>query len=254
MKLLGVDNVFFEVADLEKALSFYEKLGFKKKIAIPQLKAILFSIGEEEPGLIIGQKNTVSPSKLWVEVGSSEEIKTLCHSLGMTGKDIQTTTGMTFEVSDDSGNSIGFADYSKKPELARSPQSIPCIKAIVEDYADRVWNKKDLSAIDDYLDKAVIIRSLFGDYHGIEAMKEVVLAWLKAFPDLIVSNIAEICENDTIVLHWKANGTHRGEFKGRAPTGKKVSYAGVTIYRIQYNKIVEYWAYLDMQHLFDQMN
>ena len=99
---------------------------------------------------------------------------------------------MTFEVSDDAGNSIGFADYSTKPELARSPQSIPSIKAIAEDYADRVWNKKDLSAIDDYLDKAVVIHSLLGDYHGIEAMKEVVRAWLKAFPDLIVSNIAEI--------------------------------------------------------------
>ena len=58
MKLLGIDNVFFEVPDLEKALSFYEKLGFKKKVSIPQLKAILFSIGEEEPGLIICQKKT----------------------------------------------------------------------------------------------------------------------------------------------------------------------------------------------------
>ncbi len=249
MKLLGIDNVFFEVADLEKALSFYEKLGFKKKIDIPQLKAILFSIGEEEPGLIICQKKTVSPSKLWVEVESAEEIKTLCHSLGIPGKDIQTITGVTFEVSDDAGNYIGFADYSIKPELARSPQSIPFIKAIAEDYADRIWNKKDLSAIDDYLDKAVVIHSLLGDYHGIEAMKEVVRAWFKAFPDLIVSNIAEIGEKDTIVLHWKAQGTHRGEFKGRAPTGKKVSYAGVTIYRIQKHKIVEYWAYLDMQHL-----
>lgn len=120
MKLLGIDNIFFEVQELKKAQHFYEQLGFKQKIAIPQLNAILFSIGMEEPGLIISEKKNPTPSKIWIEVEKAEVVKKHCQSLKISGKEIQTATGLTFEVQDDSGNTIGFADYSKKPELSRN--------------------------------------------------------------------------------------------------------------------------------------
>lgn len=37
-------------------------------------------------------------------------------------------------------------------------------------------------------------------------------------------------------------------------SGKLVSYSGVTVYRIKNSQIVEYWAYLDMQHLLSQIS
>ena len=127
-------------------------------------------------------------------------------------------------------------------------------KNIAINYAHRIWNEKDLSAIDEVLDEKIVIHSLLGDFHGPESMKKVVQSWLTAFPDLTVENTAVIGEQDIIVLHWHAQGTHIGEFKGIQPTGNAVFYSGVTIYRISENKIVEYWAYLDMQHLFKQIN
>ena len=84
-------------------------------------------------------------------------------------------------------------------------------------------------------------------------MQEVVQAWLKGFPDLSVKNELVISENDLVSIQWRAKGTHRGEFKGKSPTGKPVSYSGVTVYRIKNGQIIEYWAYLDMQHLFSQI-
>jgi hypothetical protein len=128
------------------------------------------------------------------------------------------------------------------------------IKAIAEAYASRIWDEKDLNAIDELLDKKCIIHSLLGDFHGPESMKKVVHTWLSGFPDLAVKNAAVICEKDLVVLHWQAQGTHQGEFKGIKPTGKPVSYAGVTIYRISQSKINEYWSYLDMQHLLKQIS
>lgn len=68
-----------------------------------------------------------------------------------------------------------------------------------------------------------------------------------------MNNELIISENDLVSIQWNAKGTHRGEFKGRKPKGKSVSYSGVTIYRIKNGKIVEYWAYLDMQHLLSQI-
>ena len=126
-------------------------------------------------------------------------------------------------------------------------------KKIAEEYANSVWNEKKLGIIDQLIDQNVLIHSLLGDFHGIEAMKEVVQAWLKAFPDLHVHNELIFSEDDLVSIQWIAKGTHKGEFKGRNPTGKAVAYSGVTVYRIKNGKIIEYWAYLDMQHLLNQI-
>jgi len=127
-------------------------------------------------------------------------------------------------------------------------------KAIAEVYAHRIWDDKDLSAINELLDQKCIIHSSLGDFHGPESMEKVVQAWLIGFPNLAVKNTAVICDKDLVVLQWQAQGTHQGEFKGIKPTGKLVSYAGVTIYRISQSKISEYWSYLDMQYLLKQIS
>lgn len=131
--------------------------------------------------------------------------------------------------------------------------SLLSVKEIAVQYADKVWNDKDMSTIDQLVDKDVIIHSLLGDFHGLKALKDVVQAWLQGFPDLQVQNERVIAESDSVSIQWHAQGTHQGEFKGRQPTGKKVSYSGVTVYRIKNSKIVEYWAYLDMQQLLKQI-
>lgn len=126
-------------------------------------------------------------------------------------------------------------------------------KEIAENYATIIWNQKEISAIERLMHKDVLIHSLLGDFRGTQAMKEVVQAWLKGFPDLSVNNDLIISENDLVSIQWCAKGTHKGEFKEKKATGKTVSYSGVTVYRIKNGQIVEYWAYLDMQHLLSQI-
>ncbi len=124
---------------------------------------------------------------------------------------------------------------------------------IALDYAERVWNKKDLNAINAYVHPDVIIHSLLGDFYGINAMQGIVHAWLTGFADMKVENEDVITENDLVVTRWKSKGTHQGDFKGVQPTNRPVIYSGVTIYRVQNGKITEYWAYIDMQHLINQI-
>lgn len=82
-------------------------------------KATLFSIGQEEPGLILYEKEKIAPSTLWVEVKNAQSVQRECEQLGFSGRMLETATGFTFEITDVDGNKIGFADYKKKPELAR---------------------------------------------------------------------------------------------------------------------------------------
>lgn len=185
MKILGIDNVFFHVLDLKKAAIFFEKLGFVRKLDIPQIHAILFSIGQEEPGLIVYEKQgPLTPSKLWVEVENAEIVKAKCDMMGIPGNMIRTGTGQTFEIIDDSGNIIGFADYSKKLELSRPTKDHTLrTKEIAEKYTEGIWNNRQIDLIDLLLDKEVAIHSLFGVFYGQQAMRDIVSAWLKGFPD-----------------------------------------------------------------------
>jgi predicted ester cyclase len=64
-----------------------------------------------------------------------------------------------------------------------------------------------------------------------------------------VTITAIINENDLVITHWKAQGTHQGNFKNINPSQKPVKYNGLTLFRIKNEKIIEYWAYLDMHHL-----
>lgn len=133
------------------------------------------------------------------------------------------------------------------------PESAQKNRAVVEKYAHQLWNEKNLHAIDEFLAEDVIIHSPLGGFKGKSSMREIVNKWLTAFPDLSMENKGVLSDGDDVALHWAAKGTHKGEFRGKKPTGKKVAYSGVTIYRVKDGKIKEYWAYIDMQHLADQL-
>ena len=101
MELLGIDNVFFQLRDLEKAIPFYERLGFQLKFRIPHLPGALFHIGKEEPGLMLCKTQQPIPSRLWVELENAKQMSEHCTSMEIQGNEVETKTGVTFEVKDD---------------------------------------------------------------------------------------------------------------------------------------------------------
>ena len=126
-------------------------------------------------------------------------------------------------------------------------------KDVAISYTDRIWNKKELTCMEELVSPHCIIHSLLGDFFGFIPLKKVVNTWLVGFPDLMVKNSFVVSENNMVVIKWDASGSHLGEFKGVKPTAKSVAYSGVTIYRIDNSQIAEYWAYTDMQHLLQQI-
>lgn len=127
------------------------------------------------------------------------------------------------------------------------------IKDAVSNYMNRVWNEKDLTAIDHYVHERAIIHSLLGAFYGVQAMKNVVQVWLNAIPDMQIELTALIAEDNKAAVQWNAKGTHKGYLKGIHPTDKPLSYSGVTIYGFEDNKIIDYWAYVDMDYLLKQI-
>jgi catechol 2,3-dioxygenase-like lactoylglutathione lyase family enzyme len=119
VELRGIDNVLFAVSELQPAVAFYETCGLRLKFRVEQAGMALFAIGDEEPGLLIRRSPQVGGGRLWVEVKSADEVAAHLAAAGIGTTRIETMTGITVEATDPSGNIIGFADYSKRPGMAR---------------------------------------------------------------------------------------------------------------------------------------
>ena len=86
-----------------------------------------------------------------------------------------------------------------------------------------------------------------------EGAKQFYTLMFKAFPDYnrMIEDI--LAEGDKVWVHSTTTATHTGEFRGVAPTGKKVIITGVNIYRIFDGKMVEGWSVTDTTNLLKQL-
>jgi predicted ester cyclase len=76
---------------------------------------------------------------------------------------------------------------------------------------------------------------------------------LAAFPDYMGKNIDTIAEGDKVVQRWTAVGTHQGSFMGIAPTGKQVTFSGMSIDQYANGKLIKYWIEMDMLGVLQQL-
>ena len=109
-------------------------------------------------------------------------------------------------------------------------------KAIVRSLYE-TFNKQNLDALDD------LIAPNYVDYsrqeRGLESVKPYYTDIYKAFPDVHLTIEDIIAEGDKVWVRFRATETHTGEYRGLAPTGKKITVVGVEIYRIVNGKVAE---------------
>jgi len=78
------------------------------------------------------------------------------------------------------------------------------------------------------------------ELHGHEGMKENVMLYRTAFPDVHLTIEEMIAEGDNVVVCWSGCGTHQGPLMGIPPTRRRVSgIKGITIVRCAGGKWVE---------------
>ena len=101
--------------------------------------------------------------------------------------------------------------------------------------------------IDEVVEPDVLIRTpLPIDATGAEALKQVWAVLLRAFPDLHVAVEDVIAEGDKVVCRNTVTGTHQGEYMGRPPTGKSITYNEIFIFRFAGGRIAETWGVVDV--------
>jgi predicted ester cyclase len=85
------------------------------------------------------------------------------------------------------------------------------------------------------------------------ATKQFYSKLYTALPDLKHTIHEQVAEGDKVVTRWTAQGTHKGELLGRAPTGTRVSFSGINIYRIADGKLAESHVSWDVMGIASQL-
>ncbi|UCH01388.1 MAG: ester cyclase [Candidatus Bathyarchaeota archaeon] len=123
-------------------------------------------------------------------------------------------------------------------------------KAIIRRLVEAVY-KQNLVVVDELLAPDFVEHSF--QLKGLESMKQTVTMLFKGFPDLHVTIEDIAAEGNKVWDRVTATGTHTGEYRGIAPTGKKITFTGVRIWRIIDGKVVERTSVFDFIDLFKKL-
>jgi steroid delta-isomerase-like uncharacterized protein len=101
-------------------------------------------------------------------------------------------------------------------------------KAIVRAYLDEIVNKGNMAAFDRFFSDDTV----FNNAKGLRQQMTAMQAIRGAFPDYRLTIEDQIAEGDKVVTRVIFEGTHQGNFEGVAATGRRVTWPGIAIDRI----------------------
>jgi steroid delta-isomerase-like uncharacterized protein len=126
-------------------------------------------------------------------------------------------------------------------------------KAIVLRHWEEVVSKGKLDLIDETFAPDFVAHEADQDIRGPEGVRQFIVMLRAAFPDLQVTVEDVLAEGDKVVQRWSACGSHQGELMGLAPSGKRISVAGITISHFEGGKVAEEWELYDTMGMMQQL-
>ena len=88
---------------------------------------------------------------------------------------------------------------------------------------------------------------------GPEGVKELFTRIHSSFPDRRVSIEDLFGEGDRVACRFIQTATHQVEVYGVPPTGKKLTWTGIDIFRIADGKIQELWPNIDSLRMMEDL-
>ena len=123
-------------------------------------------------------------------------------------------------------------------------------KELVYRFVERFWNHGDATAIGELMASDAVIHAPGLD---TDQLKDFNRMMRTAFPDWHSTPEELVAEGEMVAERWTGRGTHRGEFQGIAPTGRRLEVPGVVFYRFADGKIVEFHDLFDALAMLQQL-
>jgi predicted ester cyclase len=117
-------------------------------------------------------------------------------------------------------------------------------EAVVKQYFEEVWSQGKLEIAHQIIAPSYQFHSptmrIVGPT-GPDLVTGQVEMRREAFPDLELKIADLLVQGDRVAVRWKAGGTHDGPLGDAKPTGKKISYEGMSFFRVAGGRIYEEW-------------
>ena len=127
-------------------------------------------------------------------------------------------------------------------------------KAVVRRFFEELLSTDNFAVADEILSSD--FRFYFAgspDPMNLEQYKEFLVARRAAFPDrrFVIEDM--IAEEDKVSARFTMWGTHKGEFRGLAPSGREVTMSGIDMIRLAEGKMVEDRVEVDQLGMMQQL-
>ena len=130
--------------------------------------------------------------------------------------------------------------------MGSSEQNKAAVRACFENASQGNFDALDDILTDDYVLHPEEVR-------GADGLKEMVQGYREALSGLKVTIDQQFTNGDYVATRYTITGTHDGNLMGAPPSGKDVSFTGITISRCEAGRIAEEWELTDVAGLLAQI-
>jgi predicted ester cyclase len=119
------------------------------------------------------------------------------------------------------------------------------VKQLLYRLNDELMNEGKLDVADELFTPDHLHRNSEGDVSqtGPAGVKQATAALRAGFPDLHITVDALIVEGDEAAARWTCVGTYQGEPDEGWIQGQKVTWSGISFFRLRDGRICERWVY-----------
>jgi len=123
------------------------------------------------------------------------------------------------------------------------------------DMSTKLWNGGDIELVSNlYSENCIRHNADLGDAKGPAEIKKFVMGVYTAYPDFKVTFNEPMKFKDRIINVFKASATNDGPLGENMPaTGKKMSFNGMAMSKIENGKIIEEWVYYNSLPIYTQL-
>ncbi|HKG89190.1 MAG TPA: ester cyclase [Nitrososphaeraceae archaeon] len=119
-------------------------------------------------------------------------------------------------------------------------------KTIARRFVEEVINNRKTEMAKNFVTPDIIYHGTAEEVRGLEEFKQWVAEDLSAFPDMKVTILDDIGEENKIAIRWVLKATHEKDFANFSATHKKFETQGADIFHFEGDKIKEAWTVCDM--------
>ncbi len=119
----------------------------------------------------------------------------------------------------------------------------------------KVYNEGNLELVDEIVaPENKLHHSVYPeDIVGLEAFKNYITNTRSSFPDMNLTFDETVVKGNNIISRWTFVGTNTDSIGELPPTGKKVSYSGLSLSHITNGKFAESWIIFNVLGMYKQL-